>query len=170
MRHDPVLRRRLRRSPGRATSRAERATGALWSATISAVGTKRNKQHQKQFDIVRSHEAALRENRCPPALLHQLALAYFGLLIEANGNTPTDRLRSLFRGDERLEGGCVSQGFAARSHRADLPNCRRGHQLCEIGDMEHYLALPALASLEELEKETPTDLRRLDTKSIARRS
>ena len=124
-------------------------------------GDEAEQQHQKQLDIVRSHEAALRENRCPPALLHQLALAYFGLLIEANGNTPTDRLRSLFRGDERLKEAALV-GLRGTVFRADLPTV---DEVISLRDrrMEHYLALPALASLEELEKETPTDLRRLNT-------
>ena len=117
-------------------------------------------EHRQKIDYVRAHEAALRDNRCPPALLHQLALAYFGLLIEADGNTPTDRLRSLFRNDERLTEAALV-GLRDVIFRADLPDIDEVLRL-QDQNRKHFLALPALASLEELEKSAPDELERLD--------
>ena len=116
--------------------------------------------HRQKIDYVRAHETALRDNRCPPPLLHQLALVYFGLLIEADGNTPTDRLRSLFRGDARLTEAALV-GLRGAIFRADLPDIDEVLRL-QNQNREHFLALPALASLEELEESAPDELERLD--------
>ena len=122
------------------------------------------REHQEKLAYVRAHEAALRDNRCPPALLHQLAAAYFGLLLDAEGDTPADRLRTLFRDDEGLTQAALS-GLRRAILRNELPDLDEIIRLRE-GNREHYLALPALASLEELNRTTPDELRRLNTDKI----
>ena len=118
-------------------------------------------EHQERLAYIRSHEASLRENRCPPALLHQLAAAYCGLLIEADGDTPTARLRNLFGDDERLTEAAL-MGLRGTIYRADLPDV---DEILRLRDQqrEHYLALPALVSLQEMECTAPDELGRLDT-------
>ena len=119
------------------------------------------REHQERLAYIRSHEASLRENRCPPALLHQLAAAYCGLLIEADGDTPTARLRNLFGDDERLTEAAL-KGLRGTIYRADLPDV---DEIIGLRDQqrEHYLALPALMSLQEMECTAPDELGRLDT-------
>ena len=120
-----------------------------------------DREHQKQLAFVRSNEVLLHENRCPPHLLHELARAYFGLLFDADGDTPTARLRNLFRDDERLTEAALT-GLRAAIFRADLPDVDATIRL-RAQEREHYLALPVLASLDELEKAAPDELDRLDT-------
>lgn len=119
------------------------------------------RDHQERLACIRSHEASLRENRCPPALLHRLAAAYYGLLFEADGDAPTARLRNLFGDDERLTEAAL-MGLRGTIYRADLPDV---DEILRLRDQqrEHYLALPALVSLQEMECTAPDELGRLDT-------
>ena len=124
------------------------------------------REHQKKLDYIRSHEASLRGNRCPPALLHQLAAAYFGFLLDARGDTPRARLENLFRGDERLMDTALT-GLRDTILRADLPDV---DEIIRLHDQkrEHYLALPTLVSLDERERAIPDKLERLDTDLVRR--
>ena len=122
---------------------------------------KEDREREERLVYIRRHEAALRENRGPPALLHQLAAAYFGQLIEADGQTPRARLRSLFGADERLAEAALT-GLGRTIFRADLPDVDEIIRL-RGQKREHYLALPTLVSLEEIEEETPGESGRLDT-------
>ena len=62
------------------------------------------REHQEKLDYIRSHEASLRGNRCPPALLHQLAAAYFGFLLDAQGDTPQSSAGEPVPGRRGLDG------------------------------------------------------------------
>ena len=124
------------------------------------IADEQGREHQEKLEHVRAHETALRENRSPPALLHQFALAYFGHLIDAEGSTPADRLRNLFRGDEQLTNAALA-GLRGAIFRADLPEVDEIIRLREQRT-EHCLALPALASLAMLESAAPEKLDRLD--------
>ena len=125
-----------------------------------------DREHQRKLAYVRSNEALLRENRCPPHLLHQLAAAYLGLLIDADGDTPTARLRNLFRDDERLTEAALT-GLRSAIFHADLPDV---DEIIRLRDRkrEHYLALPALVSLEALDKAPAEELEGLDADLIRR--
>lgn len=124
------------------------------------VADEQEREHQEKLEHVRAHETSLRENRCPPALLHQFALAYFGHMIDAEGPTPADRLRNLFRGDEQLTNAALA-GLRGTLFRADLPDVDQIIRLQEQR-REHYLALPVLASMAMLESASPAELERLD--------
>ena len=115
---------------------------------------------KENLAYVRSHEAALRDNRCPPALLHELAAAYLGFLTDASGDTPADRLHNLLPGDERLTQAALA-GIRGTLLRQDLPDVDEIIRL-RGESREHYLALPALVSLAELESTTSDALDQLD--------
>ena len=77
------------------------------------------KSHEKQQllefrDYVKKHISDIRENRCPPALLDQLARAYFGELVNTNVFIPKDGLRNLLGNDTGLieAGPHRSSGFS----------------------------------------------------------
>ena len=114
------------------------------------------REHQEKLDYIRSHEASLRGNRCPPALLHQLAAAYFGFLLDVQGDTPRARLENLFRGDEGLMDAALT-GLRDAILRADLPDV---DEIIRLHDQrkEHHLALPTLVSLEERGRTAPDEL------------
>ncbi len=108
----------------------------------------REQSHRKWLDYVRSHEDALRANRCAPQLLHQIAQAYFGRVFGVEGSDPPARLRNLFRNDDALIKAALA-GLRGAVHRDDLPNVEGIVQV-------PYLALPFLAGLAELERMAPS--------------
>ena len=102
----------------------------------------RERKHGEWLRHVRAHETALRQNRCPPALLHQLAAAYFDRLVDVVGTTPAARLEHLFRGDGRLLEAAWG-GLCRAIDRDDLPDVEEIVRLRD-NDQLHFLALPVL--------------------------
>ena len=127
-------------------------------------GKEEERRHQDQLDHVRSHETALHDNRCPPAVLHQLAAAYLGLLSDVDGRTPEDRLNHLFREDRHLVAATLA-GLRGTIHREDLPDVEEILRLRQ-SKREHFLALPVLASMAEIHEAEPTELGRLGNSQI----
>ena len=91
-------------------------------------------------DIVKLKEAALREGRCEPALLHQLAEVYFGQFVDVEGDAPLDRLRNLFGNDVHLI-KAVLEGLRGAVGRSDVPD---EAEIMRLGAEKqiHLLALP----------------------------
>ena len=122
------------------------------------------RRHREWLDWVRDNEAALRDNHGDLALLQQLALAYLGLLLGAEGDDPRSRLRTLLRGDGRLEAVALhALGEAIR--RDDLPDVG---QIVRLRDekQEHLLALPALVSLAEIFRMAPAEVDELTSEQL----
>jgi ferritin len=107
----------------------------------------KNRQ-QRIIDYIKSYEKALRENRCPSRLLHDLARVYFGEDANFPGYVPADRLRNLLDGNEDLV-NIILKAFRESVVRHDLPDEAEIIQLRK-NDKAHYLALPFLAGIEEL--------------------
>ena len=105
------------------------------------------KRQRKWRDQVKAHERELRENRCPPGLLHVLAGAYFGNFADVQGNTAADRLRNLIGNDESL----IQLAREGLRHSIERDNLPTGTEIIRLGSRKqtHYLALPVLAGLEE---------------------
>ena len=115
----------------------------LQRAKAERDGVRRNKQKQWQQHLLQ-HKADIRAE-WPPALLDNLAHAYFGFF--ERYETPTGNLLA-FLGDE----GLVELSLAALQatpSRSDLPDAADIIQLA-TADEHHPLALPFLAALEEL--------------------
>ena len=111
------------------------------------------KQLQARIDYIRSHEKALRENRCPPRLIHDLARVYFGEDVNFPGYGPEDRLHNLLGGDKNLV-SIVLKAFRDSVVRSDVPNEAEIIQMRKNNEV-HYLALPFLAGMEELSQNEP---------------
>ena len=103
---------------------------------------------------MKPHEAALRDNRCPPPLLHHLAKVYYDEFIDVEGNTPSDRLRDLLGSDEGLI-AAVLEGFRGSIRRSDVPTDAEILDL-RTRNQTHLLALPIMAGLEDLVQTAPT--------------
>ena len=110
-------------------------------------------QQQKIINYIKSHEKALRENRCPPRLIHDLARVYFGEDADFPGYGPADRLRNLLGGDENLV-NVVLKAFRESISRPDIPDETEIIHLRK-NNKAHYLALPFLAGMEELFQNDP---------------
>ena len=112
----------------------------------------------------RDHEEALRANRGPPSLLHQLAMAYFGLLTDVEGDDPLTRLANLFIGDDGLVDAALVALRGAIS-RTDLPDVDEIVGLHEKS-REHLLGLPFAAGLAEFDRTGEDVLRSLDDRQM----
>ena len=117
-----------------------------------------SREHQEFRDQVKAHVVELRENRSVPALLNQLARAYFGEPINRlfEGSTSRDRLHNLLGGDTDLI-ETVLTALRDSVDRSDVPTDTEIIRL-RADNRRHYLGLPFLAGLEELsqpEKEPP---------------
>ena len=124
----------------------------------------RERKHGEWLRHVRAHETALRQNRCPPALLHQLAAAYFDRLVDVVGTTPAARLEHLFRGDGRLLEAAWG-GLRRAIDRDDLPDVEEIVRLRD-NDQLHFLALPVLAGAAEMHAAGVGGLDRLDGNQV----
>ncbi len=120
-------------------------------------------RHVEWIGHVRDHEEALRANRGSPPLLHQLAMAYFGLLADIEGEDPLTRLASLFIGDHGLAEAALIALRGAIS-RNDLPEVDEIVGLHEKS-REHLLGLAFGAGLAELDR-TGGDALSLDDRQM----
>ena len=119
-------------------------------------GDAEEQRHQAWLDWVRSNAAALRENRGAPGLLHQLATAYFGYLVGAEGADPRTRLKRILRDDGDLEDAALC-GLRGAIRRDDLPDTAEIVRLRDE-NREHSLGWPVLASLSEIYEAEPGKL------------
>ena len=111
----------------------------------------RERNHDNWIAFVRSHVAALRGGECALDIMHQVGKAYFGSLMEARGEEPRERIRTLFRNEQPLVDAALA-GLRATLDRGDLPASAEIIGLIGSGQ-EYRIGLPFLAGLEELEPE-----------------
>ena len=119
-------------------------------------------EQQQSRDFLKKHVAALRENRCLPSLLDQLATAYFGEMIGVDGDNPRERLSNLLGDDADLI-ETVLVGLRGTINRDDVPTDAEIIRL-SAKSQRHFLKRPFLAGLEELsepEKEPPLNERQM---------
>ncbi len=114
-----------------------------------------SRKHQEFRDHVKNNVAALRENRCIPALLDQLAGAYFGELRDVEGDNHIDRLHNLLGDDTDLV-ETVLAALRDSINRSDVPTDAEIIRL-RAENQRYFLELPFLAGLElsKPERETP---------------
>ncbi len=111
------------------------------------------RQQQEWIDWVQSNESALVGNRAQPAMLHQLALVYFGEFPYVEGDRRgKDALAHVLRKGDTIN--AAMHGLLHTIHRADLPSVREIIRLAR-SQREHYLSLPLMAALEEGESSSP---------------
>ena len=108
-----------------------------------------NKRQFKQHwcDRVSAHKTALRKNRCPSALLHDLAAAYLGYFVNVEGETPLVRLGNLLDNNQNLI-HAVLEGLRGSIERSDLPSEDEVLHL-DTQNQQHLLTWPFMAGLEE---------------------
>lgn len=124
-----------------------------WRRRQAKYLVERQRRRREWRTKVRSDQKALLKNRAVPALLHQLALVYFGLHPDFEEDC---------RGKEALVralGGsgavkAAMQGLGGVIDRHDLPTVREIIRLAN-DQRVHLLGLPLLAGLEESESSSP---------------
>ena len=121
---------------------------------------KRQRERRKWRETVESQQAALREGRGDPALLEQLALAWFGGYVGVEGDTPEARLRCLLVDDD-LPGyddpiRVVLDALRGTVGRSDVPDPSDIVRLYSE-QRHHRLAFPFLAGMEVLAPAAPAE-------------
>ncbi len=115
---------------------------------------------RNRYEEFKAQEDALRENRCDPATLFRLARIYFGEHPESPGGFPIARLRDSLLDDDEL---IAAARFGLRNtiSRRDLPSVSEFARMLAKDEI-HYLALPALAGIEEIELDSDLQFRSSD--------
>ena len=127
---------------------------------------KRTRKRKEWIDWVRQHADALGRGEGPPSVYHEVARAHLGVNSSVPGNTPEERVRSLFLGDQELT--LVSlDGLRRMARRTDLPTLDELVRLDEDGSIS-YFVLPVLAALEEEERTVNQDRARLEGDALQR--
>ena len=119
------------------------------------------RRREQWIDYVRANVDALRENRAAPKLLHHLAEAYYGELPTWSATTTGEqRIRAQLGNDEDLTKAALA-GLRGTVSRDDVPGVDEIISL-RSESRTHYLALPLLAGLDEIERTEPAALLRLN--------
>ncbi len=115
-------------------------------------------------DEVKPLEDDLFGNRADPALLHELAVVYFGGYIDVQGSSPRERLNALLAGDSSLV-EAVLFSFRKTMERKELPSDR---EIIRLGTSKrtHFLALPFMAGMEEISETALFDEMDVDEKFL----
>ena len=125
---------------------------------------KQRQEKKRWLDYIRSNKAALRENRAPPALLHQLAQEYFG----GFQNFSADKGRRAISKRLECDSGLIAAvltGLRGVVQREDVPNMEKILALGDQGKM-HILERPFLAGLAEIERSDLEDSSQWDDDRI----
>ena len=127
---------------------------------------KRRQQVADWQALLHSIEVELRENRASPHVLHNLAHVYFALFLDVEERAlPQERISEFVGGDVSLVDAVIT-ALREASLREDLPDVNETISLRTESRL-HYLAFPALASLDLLQADDPT---RLDSVGDLQRS
>ena len=113
------------------------------------------RKEKKRLAYIRSNEVALRENRATPDLLDQMAYKYFGRFSRRVGDVGLKAIEEWLQGDRGLIDATL-QGLQGVINREDVPDIDEILGLRERG-RRHYLGLPFLAGLAELERTAPEE-------------
>ena len=111
---------------------------------------RRAREREKWISWVRQRADALGCGEAPPSLYHDIAKAYLGVNPSVRGNTPEERVRSLFLDDEELTRVALD-GLRRVTRRTDLPTLNEFLRYEERGEFSYFI-LPVLAALEEQER------------------
>jgi len=126
----------------------------------------RQKQQSGWVSYFRQHLVAIRDGNAHPKVLHDLALAYSGLLQEARGKTPDERLDDFLDGDKDLI-EAAHEGFRHALGRNDLPSVSEIVKLGLKGKM-HYIRPACLVGMDELYQSNPSGAIQLDDAVLSR--
>ncbi|MDE2764762.1 MAG: hypothetical protein OXK74_18570, partial [Gemmatimonadota bacterium] len=120
----------------------------------------RARKRKEWIDGVRQHAGALARGEGPPSVYHDVASAYLGVNRSVRGDTPGERVRGLFLGDEELSRVALD-GLRRMARRTDLPTLDELVRLDEDGRISYFI-LPLLAALKEEERTAARDCARLE--------
>ena len=122
-------------------------------------------RHLEWFEQIRNRQGELRSNCAPPAFLHDIGRAYFGMLPSQDRSaTGRGRLRWLFDYDDSLCSAAL-QALRGTLQRDDLPSAGDVIRLWEASRV-HHLSYALLAGMTELHRTAPAELDSLDDRLL----
>lgn len=129
---------------------------------------KKEQDAKKNEHIVflKKHIDEITNGSASPHVLHNLALAYGGLLIEAHGDDPLKRLENFLNHDFELIDAALS-GLKNSIYRKDLPEVAEILDLNKQGRM-HYIRSACLIGIKILFQEDPSILNGLSESILAK--
>ena len=116
-----------------------------WQEQARTFTEERRQREEQWLEYVRSNEVPLRENRAGPDLLHKMAKVYF------SDDDGPKAIEERLRGDRGLIDAAL-KGLRGTVNREDVPDIKE-ILLNKEEDQMHYLGLPFLAGLEEVEED-----------------
>lgn len=121
-------------------------------------------EHRQEKDewlnYFRQNLPAMRQNKVHPKVLHDLAWAYFGHFMDADGDTPHARLQQFLDNDRELIDATLDS-LRNALFRDDLPTVAEIIQL-DLAGQHHYIRAACLAGAEELTADNPALILTLD--------
>lgn len=120
-----------------------------WQEQVQTFSEELRQRDEQQLEYVRSNEVPLRENKAAPDLLHKMAEVYF------RDDDGPKAIKDEFQGDHGLIDAAL-KGLRGTVDREDVPDINEILDLRERG-RRHYLDLPFLAGLAELERTAPEE-------------
>ena len=137
-----------------------------WQEQDRQYAEEQRQKEEKRLVYIRSNEAALRENRASPALLHQIAYKYLSRFFHFGGDVGLKAIEEELLSDRGLIDASL-QGLRGTIDREDVPAVKE--ILClRKKRHRHNLGLPFLAGLAEIERTAPEDASRWDDSRIRR--
>ena len=131
-----------------------------WATPPKSLG----KKQEEWLNRVRSNTTALRENRATLDLLYRIGFEYFGFFYDFNGDKGLKSIEKWLLGDHGLINAAL-EGLRGTINREEVPDAEEILGLKEKG-RTHYLGLPFLAGLAEVERTTPEDSSQWDDDQI----
>ena len=122
------------------------------------------RKEREWLEYVRSNRAALKENRAVPALLHEIAGAYFGDFVIGDNKAGIKGLEGCLSSDMELVEAALA-GLRATINRPDMPDAEEIIGL-HLDSRLHYLCLPFLAGIVEFCESADSSLSQLSEKQI----
>ena len=126
----------------------------------------RERKRKEWVDWLRRHVGALGCGEGPPRVYYDIARAFLGVDRSVGGDTPGERVRSLFLGDEELSRVALD-GLRRMARRTDLPTLDDLVRLDADGRISFFI-LPLLAALEEEERTANGGCARLRGEALQR--
>ncbi len=124
----------------------------------------KEQEQEEWLNRVRSNKIALCENRATLDLLYRIGFEYFGFFYDFNGDKGLKSIEKWLLGDHGLINAAL-EGLQGTINREDAPDAEDILGLKEKG-RTHYLGLPFLAGLAEVERTTPEDPSQWDDDQI----
>lgn len=128
--------------------------------------TEQQKRRNERVSFYRKHLLAIRDGSAYPKILHDLAQAYSGLIYEAKGETPRERLEYFLGGDKELVEAAY-EGLRHALDRNDLPSVAEIVELELKGKMP-FIRSACLVGMEELYQNDPASALQLDDAILSR--